>query len=685
MQNQDFFLGQFSPSIFDASMLEDSTLSANLGDTLTPTSRGPAMMPMHTYALSNDGNSVLSGRNNFIDLQNSDFTSTLGSSFKLQQKPSDAGALADNFVNGQATNALVGELDSLTGAAIDPWGNLTGGIGTVPDLAAGASGAGALGAAALNDQQKWFKGYGIFLHYLPVSINGRDPYKDNNWNQTLSEFNVINFADGVEKSGASYVVFTVGQTDGFYASYNEVYENEVGVRSPEVRVDPNARDLVLEIGLELQKRGIDLIVYMAAEGPTAAKNPYNTENPLMLLEDFNAGPAGGGNTITNGNAEPNTRATINNMVEYWAKKWKGVVDGWWFDGGSPGSNYFQGDYVKQPDGQEVFVPAPPDSSRASASRDAANALINAAKSSDPNVLLTLNPFVERTEVLGDIDYAAGELMGFTRYPTFVSPQNRANQLQDSTIAAHFTSYLGNNWGRPGLRYTSEELARYIKNVNDNNGVVTVDVAIGLDGNINSEHLATMSQVRNFIGGRGDNAPPTGLPSSPNGNLAYYKPVYMINNSDQLQGRTPPFTEMNINGSGYSHDSVYAVDGKGANDIGNDTGQGGLQSAMPGGEYAWSLLVDLEAAVDFNQIVVTFPNNQFPTKVRVLTSNNPDSEWNVSGEESYDSGGQKTINLTSPQNARFVRLQAITPDGENQLGGQMAIREFQVFNNPSVNS
>mgnify|MGYP001312254511 CR=1 FL=1 len=111
------------------------------------------------------------------------------------------------------------------------------------------------------DNKRWLKysGFGLMFHYEAFRNHTADSY-----NQAIDSFDVKRFADGVAGTNAGHVIFVIGQHWGRYCAPNSAYENCLGV--------PNGawtskRDLVLEIGKELQKRDVRLIIYMTARAP----------------------------------------------------------------------------------------------------------------------------------------------------------------------------------------------------------------------------------------------------------------------------------------------------------------------------------------------------------------------------------------------------------------------------------
>ena len=95
--------------------------------------------------------------------------------------------------------------------------------------------------------------YEVFSNHTPAS-----------YDKVIESFKVVPFADAVETTKAGYVIFTVGQHWGKFCAPNSAYERLLGV---ETGVWTSKRDLIMEIGKELQRRNIRLILYMTARAP----------------------------------------------------------------------------------------------------------------------------------------------------------------------------------------------------------------------------------------------------------------------------------------------------------------------------------------------------------------------------------------------------------------------------------
>lgn len=101
------------------------------------------------------------------------------------------------------------------------------------------------------------------------------------------------------------------------------------------------------------------------------------------------------------------------------------------------------------------------------------------------------------------------------------------------------------------------------------------------------------------------------------------------------------------------------------------------------EWAWSYEVDLQRAARIDQIVLTFPADQFPTQYKILTSFDGIT-WDVAKTVQNSAGGRYEHRI-EPTVARWVRIEAVKPDGPDQPGMQMGIAELEVYEAESAST
>jgi hypothetical protein len=479
----------------------------------------------------------------------------------------------------------------------------------------------------------WFKDakYGLFVHYFPGVNNSISASAANgSWDTMVWNFNAAEFARQTNLTGAKYVVFTVGQVNGYYCSYNTNYENYAGM--PRGGFSPG-RDLIKDIATALGNYGINLIVYVAGEGPTGA-TPYTAWNGASI-DVVNSLQIDG---TMNGLAG---RQRFNTMIKEWSDRWGNSIKGWWIDGcwvsGYSGSNVAN-----------------------------LNDLITACRSGNANSIVAPNPGVdvqglEYKALTSNQDYVTGEDFTFRRYPA-----SRYINYGGTNIQWHTTCYLGQDrngqlgsgWANPvASRYTDLQLIRYIKYVVENQGVVTVDVAVDATGNIYSGHLNQMQAVKSVI--RDGGAEPAY--SNPT-DLAYLKPVKLMSNA--ITGWELPTNSV----------SLYSI---------NPMGADYNSWAQAADEWAWNLQVDLRTSKTIRRTNVGFSSSNYATQFVVEYSTNGTSWTTWATATTAQATAARTTAGTTLSGygiGRYWRVKALAPNAAGQTGGQMGVRYWQLYAN-----
>lgn len=94
------------------------------------------------------------------------------------------------------------------------------------------------------------------------------------------------------------------------------------------------------------------------------------------------------------------------------------------------------------------------------------------------------------------------------------------------------------------------------------------------------------------------------------------------------------------------------------------------------EYAWNYEVDLTHPAEVDRIVVTFPVSGYATVYRILVSSDKDS-WEVVDTEEQGQPGRAEFRF-EPKKATKVPVSALKPDGPDEVGWAMMIRELEVY-------
>ncbi len=448
----------------------------------------------------------------------------------------------------------------------------------------------------------WFaqSKYGLMFHYLPEAGMSSGP--DGTWDRTVANFRVDRFVSDVKKTGARYVVFSVGQVSGYYAAPNAFYEKQTGSRRGTFT---SSRDLIADLAPALKAARIKLMVYMAVEGPTNAPDVVRSRFP-----------------VTTDKAPPDTRRSVNAMLREWSLRWGASVSGWWLDGCYPGSDYEDPAIGEQ----------------------AVTELMRSVKVGNPHAIAACNP--KALQFRGqspEQDFVAGEENTLQRYP-----QATPVHYKGKNLTWHVVSYVGSNWGKHDLRFASNQVASYVKNVSDLGGVVTLDLGVNADGSLSAQQIETMKVVTRVVR--------SGAVIT-NDNVALYKPVRMVSNIDGQ--------ELPCNGNVFERYASYAVDG--LDDAFN---------AQASQQWDWSLLIDLQQSQPIARAEITYPAGLFPTRGALEVRADAGS-WVKVADIGVKKGGAYSFAF-KPAKARYVRVRSEVPNGPGQEGSQMAIGEVRLF-------
>ncbi len=306
----------------------------------------------------------------------------------------------------------------------------------------------------LNPNTQWLREakWGLFVHYLANRSEGvSQEILSKRWNEKVNSFQVEAFADQLEELKVPYFFLTLGRPD-YYCAPNETFERLFG-HSEGLLTE---RDLVADLGKELNSRGIKLGIYLGAVG-----RDESVEKQQKYQE----------------------------VIREWSKRWGKLVSAWWIDGAA-----YQG--------PEVY-----------------KAFTEAYKSGNPKAIVAYNvgpvgmsrqqlvPVTEHEDYMaGEVDFVLPTsadipqgLVGrriFNMYETtnfYRGPNILGNQL-------HFLNFLGAWWGRGEPRFSDDLVIAWTKHIIKNNGAVTWDLPISDDGIIPEAYykqVKALSDSMNF--------------------------------------------------------------------------------------------------------------------------------------------------------------------------------------------
>jgi hypothetical protein len=159
----------------------------------------------------------------------------------------------------------------------------------------------------------WMQGrWGLMVHWLaPGPPPEKPPYRGE-LDDAVDHFNLTRFLDDFAATGASWLIFTVGQNTGYYASPSALLDEWAGPGHG------SRRDLVGEIAAGVQHLGKRFIAYL----------PCEVAGNESVHQAF-------GWTREVGTDQRAFQERYTRFVREWAVRWGKQVDGWWFDGCYP--------------------------------------------------------------------------------------------------------------------------------------------------------------------------------------------------------------------------------------------------------------------------------------------------------------------------------------------------------------
>ena len=278
--------------------------------------------------------------------------------------------------------------------------------------------------------------WGVMSHFLADWKAGENNEKMSveKWNEMINNFDVDGLADQLKSVGAGYFIFTIGQNSGYYLSPNNTYDKITGIYPSKC----SKRDLISDLADALYKRGIKLVVYLPSGAPAGdkiAREALKWENGPYKNQEF--------------------QINWQNIIIEWSLRWGNKVSGWWFDGCYWPSIMYRS--CEEPNFKSFA---------------------DAARAGNPNSIVAFNPgVVYRSISLTPFeDYTAGEI----DQPGRISIKRSINGNIDGA-QLHYLSFLGERWGMGSPRFTNNQVIEWSEMVRNEDGVITWDTPIGING------------------------------------------------------------------------------------------------------------------------------------------------------------------------------------------------------------
>ena len=304
-----------------------------------------------------------------------------------------------------------------------------------------------------NPNTDWFRdaGVGVMLHFLKAVFVPEGGSKE--YNAVVDGFDVELFAEDCKEAGANYVMFALGQNDGYYCSPNHSYDSIVGV-APGTFC--SRRDLPADLFKALHKRGIRMMFYLPGNPPirnelvdAQFKYTYGKDSPTSQF----------------------TQSCWESVIREWSLRYGKNLSGWWFDGMYRGGIIETRSDMRLPHNISTHTLA--------------------AKAGNYNSIITYNYGVNTIQSNSPYDdFSAGEEGKIVQVP-------QTRWVVDGVQWFLFT-YLGESWSKAGMRFKTPELVEWSKKVFENEGVICFDIHAQKNGAIDPDQIRQVQAVRKTL-------------------------------------------------------------------------------------------------------------------------------------------------------------------------------------------
>lgn len=290
--------------------------------------------------------------------------------------------------------------------------------------------AGLLCAACAASAAPPVTGFGVMVHYLPDKQTIAD----------VARFDAEALAASLARMRASYLILTLGQNNGQFIAPNAALE----LLCPGSIENRPPRDLPMEIGRALQRRGIGLVLYLPFRAP---------QGDAYLMDCL-------GDVSEQKPPPARFIAGWTAVVREWSEHYGALAKGWWFDG------------VYNTKGM---------------SAEDWNGLCAAARTGAPKRWLAFNsgegPQRFSAKAAPCQNLMAGELL---QPPAPSVPST----TPASGLAFHVLTPLGASWGQTTApRFTADQLRDWIGDAKARGGLFTLDLPLDADYRLLPTHVA----------------------------------------------------------------------------------------------------------------------------------------------------------------------------------------------------
>ena len=270
-------------------------------------------------------------------------------------------------------------------------------------------------------------GFGVMVHYLPDKQSIAD----------VARFDADALAASLARIRASYLILTLGQNNGQFIAPNAALE----LLCPGSIENRPPRDLPMEIGRALQRRGISLMLYLPFRAP---------QGDAYLMDCL-------GDVSEQKPPPARFIAGWTAVIREWSEHYGALAKGWWFDGVYNTKDMSAEDW---------------------------NGLCAAARTGAPKRWLAFNagegPQRFSAKAAPCQNLMAGELL---------QPPAPSAALA-SGLAFHVLTPLGASWAQPTPpRFTAAQVRDWIADAKARGGLFTLDLPLDADLRLLPTHVA----------------------------------------------------------------------------------------------------------------------------------------------------------------------------------------------------
>jgi len=305
--------------------------------------------------------------------------------------------------------------------------------------------------------------FGMMVHWLVPGATAPErgePITDPE--RAVDAFHIERFLEQFAESGADWLIFTVGQNTGFYASPNKVLEQLAGPGHC------SQRDLVLEIATGVARMGKRFVAYLPAEIEAQS---------AAMHKAFGWSPSDPTQAVF--------QQRYREFIRAYALKFGPLLSGWWFDGCYTW-DVFPNQYLDW------------------------TALAQAARAGNPDAALAFNDgsfCIGITQPLTDEqDYLSGEVevlrdgklrLGRGDDAPLYLPESRF--VEGTRCQWHALTFIDAFWvhAKPGPMepplYDDDTLFSFVRSCKAVGGAVTLNAGIYQEGHISEATLAQLKR------------------------------------------------------------------------------------------------------------------------------------------------------------------------------------------------